>query len=64
MIHRTGKRAKHTTQPYTAVSSATNGSNDAMDQDDEMMGVWIKYRILQKVVDDNNALYSNPRMRL
>lgn len=46
MIHRTGKRAKHTTQPYTAVSNATNGSNDAMDQDDEMMGVWIKYRTL------------------
>ena len=39
MIHRTGKRAKHTTRPYTAISSATNGNNDAMDQDDEMVGV-------------------------
>ncbi|CDS05429.1 hypothetical protein LRAMOSA07957 [Lichtheimia ramosa] len=38
MIHRTGKRAKHTTRPYTAVSNATNGNNDAMDQDEEMVG--------------------------
>lgn len=61
MIHRTGKRAKHTTRPYTAVSNATNGNHDAMDQDEEMVVVCIKYQVKGWML--MTLCNSNPKMR-